>query len=58
MQAGSQPGMADVANFDTNSTALTLVVSNVSARSYFIRVFAKNTSGLSAPSNEVLAVVQ
>jgi hypothetical protein len=50
--------MADVANFDTNSTALTLVVSNVSARSYFIRVFAKNTSGLSAPSNEVLAVVQ
>ena len=56
--AGSQPGMANLANFDTNSTTLTLVAQNVTAGSYDIRVYAKNTCGLSAPSNEVLMVVQ
>jgi len=58
MQAGSQPGMADLANFDTNSNALSLAAQNVPAGSYYVRVYAKNTCGLSAPSNEVLMVVQ
>jgi hypothetical protein len=53
-QAGNQAGMADLANFDTNSTALTLVASNVPDGSYYVRVYAKNAAGLSAPSNEVL----
>jgi len=58
VQAGTQPGLADLANFDTGSTALTLVSSNVPAGSYYVRVYAKNTCGLSASSNEVLTVVQ
>ncbi len=58
IQAGSQSRESNLANFDTNSTTLTLVASNVPAGSYYIRVYAKNTCGLSAPSNEVLAAVQ
>jgi hypothetical protein len=50
--------MANLANFDTNSTTLTLVAQNATAGSHCIRVYAKNTCGLSAPSNEVLMVVQ
>jgi len=50
--------MADLANFDTNSNALSLAAQNVPAGSYYVRVYAKNTCGLSAPSNEVLMVVQ
>ena len=50
--------MANLANIDTNSTTLTLVAQNVPAGSYYLRVYAKNTCGLSAPSNEVLMVVQ
>jgi predicted phage tail protein len=57
IQAGSQSRQANLANFDTNSTALTLVASNVPAGSYYIRVYAKNAAGLSKPSNEVLTVV-
>jgi len=56
--AGTQPGLADLANFDTGSTALTLVSSNVPAGSYYVRVYAKNACGLSSSSNEVLTVVQ
>lgn len=58
VRAGTQPGLADLANFDTGSTALTLVSSNVPAGSYYVRVYAKNACGLSASSNEVLTVVQ
>jgi Fibronectin type III domain len=54
IRAGSQARNSDLANFDTNSTALTLVAQNLPAGSYYIRVFAKNASGLRAPSNEVL----
>jgi hypothetical protein len=50
-------GMANLANFDTNSTALTLMAQGVGSGSYYIRVYGKNTCGLSAPSNEVLRVI-
>jgi hypothetical protein len=55
VQAGSSPNAANLANFDTNSTALSLVASNVPPGSYFVRVYARNGScALSAASNEVL----
>ncbi|HST08988.1 MAG TPA: fibronectin type III domain-containing protein [Terriglobales bacterium] len=58
IQAGSQPGGAELANFDTNSNTTNLIASNVPAGSYYVRVYGKNTCGLSAPSNEMLMVVQ
>ena len=62
IQAGSAPNGANLANFDTNSTALTLVASNVPAGAYFVRVYAKNSSCapptfLGPSSNEILLTV-
>lgn len=55
--AGSAPGRSDLANFDTGTTALTLIAPGVPAGSYYVRVYAKNSAGLSGPSNEVLVYV-
>jgi len=57
VQAGSQAGGADLANFDTGSTAPTLVASGVGSGSYYLRVYGKNACGLSPASNEILMVV-
>jgi hypothetical protein len=57
VQAGNQPGGADLANFDTGSNATTLVTSNVPAGPYYTRVYGKNGCGLSPASNEVLMTV-
>lgn len=63
VQAGSAPGGANLANFDTGSTALTLVSPGVGSGSYYVRVYAK-AAACPAPifvgpaSNEVLLVVQ
>ena len=62
VQAGSQPGGANLANFDTGSTNPSLVASSVSSGSYYIRVYGKNASCaaptfLGPASNEVLMVV-
>jgi hypothetical protein len=46
-----------VASFDTGSALPSLSVNNVPFGSYFVRVRARNGSGLSAPGNEVLLVV-
>ena len=59
VQAGSSPTGSNLANVDTNSTALTLSAANVPAGSYFIRVYARSSSCappafLSPASNEVL----
>jgi hypothetical protein len=62
VQAGSAPGGANLANFDTGSTALTLTASNVPAGLYYVRVYGK-ASGCAAPallgpsSNEALLTV-
>ncbi|MBI3400304.1 MAG: fibronectin type III domain-containing protein [Acidobacteria bacterium] len=56
--AGSAPGLSNLANFDTGSTATSLDVGNVPAGSYYVRVYAKGSGcGLSAASNEVLVFV-
>jgi hypothetical protein len=57
VQAGSAAGGASLANFDTASVVTTLVASNVPSGSYYIRVYGKNTCGLSPPSNEILMAI-
>jgi hypothetical protein len=57
VEAGSAPGLIDRARFDTLSSATTLMVVNVSAGAYFVRVRATGGGELSAPSNEVTVVV-
>jgi Fibronectin type III domain len=62
VQAGSAPGTANLANFDTNSTAVTLTASGVPAGQYFVRVYGKSNSCaapafLGPSSNEVLLTV-
>jgi len=62
IQAGSFPGVADLANFDTGSAALSLSASGVGAGAYYVRVYAKSSS-CAAPaftgpsSNEILLIV-
>jgi hypothetical protein len=63
VQAGSAPGKADLANFDTNITDLSFVSADVPTGSYYIRVYARKASCASPTfigpaSNEVLVVVQ
>jgi fibronectin type III domain protein len=57
IEAGSATGQANLANFDTGSTATTLAVFNVPSGTYFVRARAVNSAGASAPSNEVQLVV-
>jgi hypothetical protein len=57
IQAGSQAGMSNLANFDTGTNAVSLVATGVGAGSYYIRTYGKNGCGLSPASNEVLTVV-
>ncbi len=57
VQAGSQSGGANLANFSTGNPALSFSASNVRSGSYFIRVYASSSCGMSGPSNEVLVTV-
>jgi hypothetical protein len=62
IQAGSAPGLADLASFDTGSTALAFVAGGVPAGSYYVRVYGRSSSCsppafLGPSSNEVLAFV-
>jgi fibronectin type III domain protein len=57
IQAGTAPGLTNIASFDTASTATSLAIFNVSAGTYFVRVRAINSAGGGAASNEVQVVV-
>jgi len=57
VQAGSSNGLSDLANFDTGSTSTSLVVLNVPAGTYFVRIRANNSAGQSGPSNEFQVIV-
>jgi len=57
IQAGSSTGRSDLAVFDTGSTATTQTVTSVPAGTYFVRVRSRNSSGTSAPSNEIVVTV-
>ena len=63
VEASDAPaGPANLANFDTNGTDPRLSAANVTSGTYYIRVYARNSSCasplfLSPASNEVLMVV-
>ena len=56
-RSGVVIGRDEYRGFDTGSTATTLTVTGVPAGTYFVRVLAKNSSGSSAPSNEIVLTV-
>jgi hypothetical protein len=57
IEAGSAPGLSNLANFDTNSPATTFSANGIGAGSYYVRVRSRSTCGTSAPSNEILIFV-
>lgn len=58
LQAGSNTGEVNLVDSDLLSSSTTLTALNVSPGTYFVRLRSKNACGLSAPSNEVLVILQ
>ncbi len=52
IEAGSAPGLANLANFATGNTATSYSTGGVGNGAYYLRVRASNPYGVSAPSNE------
>jgi predicted phage tail protein len=57
IQAGSAPGLSNLANFSTGSTATTFTAAGVGAGTYYVRVLAAATGAQSAPSTEIAFTV-
>lgn len=58
IEAGSGPGLANLANFSTGNTQTSFFASGIGAGSYYVRVRSVGAGGdVSAPSNEALLVV-
>lgn len=59
VEAGSTSGSSNLANmnFDGVEQLLSLVVTNVPVGTYYVRVRAQNSAGLSAASNEIVVTV-
>jgi Fibronectin type III domain len=53
IQAGTAPGLSDLGSAATGSTVTTVSATGVPAGTYYFRVAAQNSAGVSAPSNEV-----
>jgi len=58
IEAGSSPGAANLASFDTGNAATTLTVTAVPSGTYYVRVRATNSSGAGVPSNEIVLTIQ
>ncbi len=57
IEAGSAPGLANLANFATGNTLTTFQASGVGAGTYYVRIRAANAAGSGSPSNEAVLVV-
>jgi hypothetical protein len=57
IEAGSFPGTNDLAIFDTGSAATVVIVVNVPARIYWVRVRARNGAEVGDASNEIAVTV-
>jgi hypothetical protein len=57
VEAGSAPGLANLASVSTGSATPAYVATAVAPGNYFVRVRARNASGTSDPSNEVIVSV-
>jgi hypothetical protein len=57
IEAGSAPGLANLASFSTGNTATSYSASGVGPGTYYVRVRGETSGGPSAPSNEVVVVV-
>jgi Tol biopolymer transport system component len=57
VEAGAAPGLSNLANFSTGSTATSFIGNGVASGTYYVRVRATNLVGASAPSNEALLQV-
>ena len=57
IEAGSAPGLSNLATVDTGNPSTSFVANGVGTGQYDLRVRAKNAFGASGPSNEVRLVV-
>jgi hypothetical protein len=53
VEAGTRPGLSDVAVFDTGNSLTSVYVASVPPGTYYARVRARSASGVSDPSNEI-----
>src|SRR5258708_34940054 len=57
IEAGSAPGLANLATFETGGTGTSYLAAAVAPGTYYLRVRAANDGGISPPSNEISVTV-
>lgn len=58
LESGASTGLSNVESFSTGNTATTFSADKVGVGTYYVRIRAANSSGVSAPSNEAILVVR